>query len=129
MAVTQAEKVAGARNFETVRVWITKAVRWTRERLNLRPWITGAALFCFLLAAVILLLAAAHGWVPPPTNEGQAARCYSDFQHAKLPMSLGCVMASHETLAGGLIDQPPLGADQGGPQHGGDLRRAIAESW
>jgi hypothetical protein len=103
MAATQAEKVAGARNLETVRVWITKAVRWTRERLNLRRWITGAALFCFLLAAVILLLAAAHGWVPPPTNEGQAARCYSDFQHAKLPMSLGCVMASHETLAGGLI--------------------------
>jgi hypothetical protein len=88
-------EVAGARK---LRMW-TQTGRWALAR----RWIAGPVLFCSLLAAVILLLAAAHAWAPPPINEGQAARCYVDVRHAKLPMSLGCVMAAHETLAAGLI--------------------------
>src|SRR4051794_9011293 len=74
-----------------------------KKWMNRRRCITGSVLFCFFVGAVIFLLTFAHEWAPPPTNEGQAARCYGDFLHAKLPMSLGCVIAAHETLAGGLI--------------------------
>jgi len=85
---------------EVARARIAEAGQRVLATMNRRRCITGAVLFCSLVAVVILLLAFAHSWAP---SGGQAARCYGDFLHAKYPMSLGCIMAAHETLAGGLI--------------------------
>ena len=71
--------------------------------MNRRRCITGAGLLCSLLAIVILALAFAHAWAPPTTIAGHGARCFDDFAHSKWPMWLGCAIAAHETLAGGLI--------------------------
>ena len=105
LASAMAERMAaGGNTIEVARVWITKAGRraLANKRMNRRRCITGAILFCSLVAVVILLLAFAHAWVPSPTNGGHV-RCYDNFLHAKWPMWLGCVIAAYETLAGGLI--------------------------
>jgi hypothetical protein len=69
--------------------------------LNGRRAVTGCILFCGLTALVILILAFAHTW--SPRIEAQRPHCFPDFLHAKSPLWLGCVMAAHEALAGGLI--------------------------
>jgi hypothetical protein len=102
-AITE-RMAAGGKAIEVARVRIIKAGRraLANKRMNRRRCITGAILFCSLVAVVILLLAFAHAWVPSPTNGGHV-RCYDNFLHAKWPMWLGCVIAAYETLAGGLI--------------------------
>src|SRR5262249_43328449 len=71
-------------------------------RMNRRRCFAGAVLICLLLA-IVIALAFAHAWAPTTTIAGQGARCFDDFAHSKWPMWLGCAIAAHETLAGGLI--------------------------
>lgn len=49
------------------------------------------------------VLAFAHAWAPARIDAQNAARCFTDFAHSKFPMWLGCAMAAHENLAGGII--------------------------
>jgi hypothetical protein len=63
-----------------------------------RRLIAGSVLGCVLFAITVALLAFAAAWTP----EG-SPRCFVDFAHARFPDWLGCALATHETLAGGLI--------------------------
>jgi hypothetical protein len=75
----------------------TKAIMCAGHR-----WVKGCALFSLLAATVVFILGFAHAWAPP-TIRGQGVQCFVDFAHSKFPMWLGCIIATHETLAGGLI--------------------------
>jgi len=81
---------------------ITRTAGPHLKGMNPPRWVTGFVLFFLLVAVVILILAFAHTWALPRI-EGEASRCFVDFAHSKSPMWLGCVMATHEVLAGGLI--------------------------
>src|SRR5262249_40353951 len=58
-----------------------------------------AAVGAFLVIAVIALLGFAHAFAI--LEDGK--RCFPGFFHAQWPKWIGCAMAAHENLAGGLI--------------------------
>ncbi|WP_441280523.1 hypothetical protein [Tardiphaga sp. 862_B3_N1_1] len=60
-------------------------------------WYRGAVIAASLAMLAIGLLAFAHSFSPAPT------RCYVSFISAQWPKWIGCAMAVHENLAGGLI--------------------------
>lgn len=64
-----------------------------------RRILEGGALFFLLAAAVVLMLAFTHAWSSIKASE----RCFETFATSQFPKWLGCAMASHENLAGGLI--------------------------
>jgi hypothetical protein len=58
-----------------------------------------------LLASIVVgALAFAHTWAPQKNAGGEALpRCFSSIWAARFPEWLGCTMAAHEHLAGGLM--------------------------
>lgn len=66
-----------------------------------RHLITGATIVIALIAVVIGVLGFAHAWYLP--KEADAPHCFATFATSQFPKWLGCAMAAHENLAGGLI--------------------------
>jgi hypothetical protein len=64
-------------------------------------WIGRGAAFLALLGLAILALAFAHAWAP--SEPDHSSRCFETFFAAQWPKWLGCAMAQHENLAGGLV--------------------------
>jgi hypothetical protein len=79
--------------------------------MRLHPWTTNFVVFIFLLVVVVTLLGFAHAFYPPdpPTpdtatlNTATSKKCFSSFAQAQWPKWIGCAMAKHENLAGGLF--------------------------
>lgn len=69
-------------------------------RMNWHRILTGLALASGLAAIIIGALAFAHAWAP---DDAKVARCFVDIASSQFPKWLGCAMAAHENLAGGLI--------------------------
>jgi hypothetical protein len=66
---------------------------------NLRRWLEGVAIGGGLSVAVIGLLAFAHA----QAHLSSDTRCFEGILHTQWPKWIGCAMAAHESLAGGLI--------------------------
>lgn len=62
-------------------------------------WLMGIAIVSGLSLVVVGMLAFAHAFA----HVGGEARCFSSFRAAQWPKWIGCAMAAHENLAGGLI--------------------------
>jgi hypothetical protein len=60
-------------------------------------WAVGLTLATLLVASVIALLGFAHAHAMTQT------RCFANFAGAQWPKWIGCAIAAHENLAGGLI--------------------------
>src|SRR5262245_16559705 len=56
-----------------------------------------------LTAIIIGVLAFAHAWAPEAAGGSSMARCFVDIASSQFPKWLGCTMAAHQSLAGGLI--------------------------
>jgi hypothetical protein len=75
-------------------------------RLQLKPyqrWFGLVAVFFALLGLAVLALAFAHAWEPEALDSGKRAKCFETFSTAQWPKWIGCAMAAHENLAGGLV--------------------------
>jgi hypothetical protein len=59
--------------------------------------ITGCTIALFLMVAVVAALGFAHA------NSIGSTHCFPAFRNAQWPKWIGCAMAAHENLAGGLI--------------------------
>lgn len=68
---------------------------------QLRHLIIGAIVVIALIAVVTTALGFAHAWFVP--KDADAPRCFETFATSQFPKWLGCAMAAHENLAGGLI--------------------------
>jgi hypothetical protein len=66
-----------------------------------RHLITGVIIVIALVTVVVSALGFAHAWFLP--KEEDAPRCFETFATSQFPKWLGCAMAAHENLAGGLI--------------------------
>lgn len=70
--------------------------------MNFLNWhkrvLQGTTLVVCLSASVVGLLAFAQSWAPPDEY-----KCFQSVAQSQFPKWLGCVMAAHEGLAGGLI--------------------------
>jgi hypothetical protein len=64
--------------------------------------LAGIAVFIGLATIIILVLAFAHAWAPEVAPD-LSKRCFESFKGAQWPKWIGCAMAAHENLAGGLI--------------------------
>lgn len=65
--------------------------------------LTGLAVAGVLAAIIIAVLAFVHAWAPERSEEANVARCFMDIASSQFPKWLGCAMAAHQNLAGGLI--------------------------
>jgi hypothetical protein len=68
--------------------------------MNWRRILTGLAVASGLAAIIIGVLAFAHVWAP---EDAKVARCFAEIARSQFPKWLGCAIAAHENLAGGLI--------------------------
>jgi hypothetical protein len=68
---------------------------------RLRHVITRTIVGIGLIAVVIAALGFAHAWYLPKEDGGP--RCFETFAQSQFPKWLGCAMAMHENLAGGLV--------------------------
>jgi hypothetical protein len=65
--------------------------------MKIPRWAVGLTIAVALVVGVIGLLGFAHA------NAVGATRCFAGFAHAQWPKWIGCAMAAHENLSGGLI--------------------------
>jgi hypothetical protein len=65
--------------------------------MKIPRWAVGLIIAVALIVGVIGLLGFAHA------NAVGATRCFAGFMHAQWPKWIGCAMAAHENLSGGLI--------------------------
>ncbi len=65
--------------------------------MKIPRWAIGLTIAVVLIVGVIGLLGFAHA------NVAGGTRCFIGFAHAQWPKWIGCSMAAHESLAGGLI--------------------------
>ena len=71
--------------------------------MNWRRILKGLTVAAGLAAIIIGVLAFAHAWAPEASGEFKTARCFVDIASSQFPKWLGCAMAAHQNLAGGLI--------------------------
>ena len=67
------------------------------EVMKIPRWAVGLTTAVALIVGVIGLLGFAHA------NAAGGTRCFIGFAHAQWPKWIGCAMAAHENLSGGLI--------------------------
>jgi hypothetical protein len=67
------------------------------EAMEIPRWAVGLIIAVALIVGVIGLLGFAHA------NAVGGTRCFIGFAHAQWPKWIGCAMAAHENLSGGLI--------------------------
>jgi len=68
--------------------------------MNWRLILLALIIAIWLAAIIIGVLAFAHAWAP---EEAKVARCFVDIASSQFPKWLGCAMAAHQNLAGGLM--------------------------
>jgi hypothetical protein len=71
--------------------------------MSIRRWITALAVALSLALCVAGLLAFAHAFAPSRMANGETVRCFDTISTPQFPKWLGCTMAAHENLAGGLL--------------------------
>jgi hypothetical protein len=71
--------------------------------MSWRRILKGLTVAAGLAAIIIGVLAFAHAWAPEASGEFKTARCFVDIASSQFPKWLGCAMAAHQNLAGGLI--------------------------
>jgi hypothetical protein len=68
--------------------------------MSRRRLFEGFGIAILLVTIIVVALGFAHSWAP---REPNAAYCFPNFAKSQFPKWLGCAMAAHENLAGGLI--------------------------
>jgi hypothetical protein len=91
--------------------FLVRAWGWTWLRRH--EILKGAAITIILLSIIVAALGFAHSWAPQKTeptiqaaeqSDGlNAGRCFASIAKSQFPKWVGCAMAAHENLAGGLI--------------------------
>jgi hypothetical protein len=71
--------------------------------MSLRRWITALVVAIFIALCVAGLLAFAHTFAPAKMANGESTKCFDTILTSQSPKWLGCTMAAHENLAGGLL--------------------------
>jgi hypothetical protein len=71
--------------------------------MNWQRILTGLGVASGLAIIIIGVLAFAHSWAPERSEDAKVAWCFVDIASSQFPKWLGCAMAAHENLAGGLI--------------------------